>query len=383
VKTTHFRRAIVPGVAAVALAVSVAACGSSNNDSGATGGAASPTGATGAPGSPTTVPAVNNSGTLTGGGSTAQGSAQVQWATDFQKQNNGVTINYNQVGSGTGRASFESGAYSFAGSDAFISDPAEYSSAKKQCGTDPIEVPNYVSPIAVVFNLPGVTKLNLDGPTIAKIFAGKITTWNDPAIAQANPGATLPSTQIQPVHRSDDSGTTANFTDYLAQAGGGAWTSKASQTWPTTTGLNGNGTSGVVTTAQGTDGSIAYVDASKAGGFGVVSVKVGSQYVAPSAQGAENDLEASKMDPSAKGPNQLLFAVDRTTTDPKNYPLLLVSYLIACPTYKDSSVAGLVKNYLTYVVSPAGQQSGATAAASAPLPASVSTKATQIVSQIH
>lgn len=375
-KTTQLRRAIVPGVAAVALAVSMAACGSGSNDTASGSGASSASGSTG------TAPAVNNSGTLTGGGSSAQGSAQVQWATDFQTQNSGTTINYNQVGSGTGRTSFESGAYSFAGSDAFISDPAEYSSAKKQCGADPIEVPDYISPIAVVFNLPGVSSLNLDGPTIAKIFAGKITTWNDPAIAALNPGTSLPSTQIQPVHRSDDSGTTQNFTDYLSQAGGGSWTNPASQTWPTTSGLNGNGTSGVVTTAQGTDGSIAYVDASKAGGFGVASVKVGGQYVAPSAAGAAADLEVSKLDKSAKD-GQLIYAVDRTTTDPKNYPLLLVSYLIACPTYDDSAVASLVKNYLTYVVSPQGQQSGATAAASAPLPASLSQKATQIVSQIH
>ena len=191
----------------------------------------------------------------------------------------------------------------------------------------------------------------------------------------------LPSTSIQPVHRSDDSGTTQNFTDYLSQAGGGNWKSAASQTWPTTTGLNGSGTSGVVTTAQGTDGSIAYVDASKAGGFGVVSVKVGSQYVAPTAQGASNNLEVSKLDPAAK-PDQLIYQVNRTTTDPKNYPLLLVSYAIACPSYSDSGVASLVKNYLTYIVSPAGQTSGSKAAGSAPLPASISTKATQIVSAI-
>ena len=379
---TSIRRAVVPGVAALALAASLAACGDSNN---ASSGAADSSGASAASGSASTdsstAPAVNNSGTLTGGGSTAQGSAQVQWATDFQSKNSGTTITYNQVGSGAGRTSFESGAYTFAGSDAYITDPTEYASAKKACGADPIEVPDYVDPIAIVFNLQGVKSLKLDGPTIAKIFAGKITKWDDPAIKSQNPGVSLPSTQIQPVHRSDDSGTTQNFTDYLSQAGGSAWSSPASQTWPTTSGLNGNGTSGVVTTAQGTDGSIAYVDASKAGGFGVVSVKVGNTYVAPSADTAANDLAASKVDPTAKA-GQLNYKINRTSNDPKNYPVLLVSYLIACPTYSNSGVASLVKNYLSYIVSPDGQASGSKASGAAPLPAGVSAKATKILSAI-
>lgn len=379
---TSLRRAVVPGVAALALATSLAACGSSSDNASATSSTpATSSGSAAASSSSSMAPAVNNSGTLTGGGSTAQGSAQVQWATDYQSKNSGTTITYNQVGSGAGRTSFESGAYTFAGSDAYISDPTEYASAKKACGADPIEVPDYVDPIAIVFNLQGVKSLKLDGPTIAKIFAGKITSWDDPAIKSQNPGVTLPSTQIQPVHRSDDSGTTQNFVDYLSQAGGGAWSSPVSQTWPTTSGLNGNGTSGVVTTAQGTDGSIAYVDASKAGGFGVVSVKVGNSYVAPSADTAANDLAASKVDPTAKS-NQLNYKINRTSTDPKNYPVLLVSYLIACPTYSDSGVASLVKDYLSYVVSPAGQASGSKASGAAPLPAGVSAKATKILSAI-
>ena len=380
---TSLRRAVVPGVAALALAGSLAACGSSSDDASSTDSSAPATasGAAAAAAASSSAPAVNNSGTLTGGGSTAQGSAQVQWATDFQSKNSGTTITYNQVGSGAGRTSFESGAYTFAGSDAYITDPTEYASAKKACGADPIEVPDYVDPIAIVFNLQGVKSLNLDGPTIAKIFAGKITTWDDPAIKSQNPGVNLPSTQIQPVHRSDDSGTTQNFVDYLSQAGGGAWTSPVSQTWPTTSGLNGNGTSGVVTTAQGTDGSIAYVDASKAGGFGVVSVKVGNTYVTPSADTAASDLAASKLDPTAKA-GQLNYKINRTSTDPKNYPVLLVSYLIACPTYSNSGVASLVKNYLTYIVSADGQASGSKASGAAPLPDAISAKATKILSAI-
>ncbi|HJQ07458.1 MAG TPA: phosphate ABC transporter substrate-binding protein PstS [Nocardioides sp.] len=369
---TQIRRALVPSIAAVALAGSLAACGSNSSDAGS--GASSSSDAT-------TPAAVNNASSLTGGGSTAQGSAQVQWASDYGQAKSGVTINYNQVGSGTGRSSFEQGTYTFAGSDSYLSDPTEYAAAKKQCGADPIEVPDYVSPIAVVFNLSGVSSLNLDGKTIAGIFNGSITTWNDKAIADQNPGVNLPSTAIQPVHRSDDSGTTNNFTDYLAQASQGAWKSPASQTWPTTSGLSGDGTSGVVTTLQGTDGSIGYVDASKAGTFGIVSVKVGSKYVMPTADGAAHDLSVSKLDPAAKS-GQLTYKIDRTTTDPADYPLLLVSYLIACPTYKDAKVGALVKDYLGYIVSDAGQASGSKAAGSAPLPANVAKKAQAIVATI-
>lgn len=364
---TSLRRAVVPGVAAIALAASLAACGDDNNNA-----SDSSTGAAGG----------SVSGKLAAGGSSAQGSAQQAWMAAYQQQNSGVTISYDPVGSGAGRTSFESGAYPFAGSDAFIANPSdEYTKAKQQCGADPIEVPDYISPIAVVFNLKGVDSLKLDAQTIAQIFNGKITKWNDPAIAQQNSGVTLPSTAIHTVHRSDDSGTTQNFTEYLSKAGNGAWTSPASQTWPSTNGLSGNGTSGVITSVKGGDGTIGYADASQAGGLGVVSIKVGSSYNPPSADGAAAVVAASSLDPSATD-NQLIYDVNRTDTSSGAYPLLLVSYLIACPTYSDANTASLVKGYLTYIVSQDGQKAGASNAGSAPLSSDVSDKATAIVAKI-
>jgi len=365
---TSFRRAVVPGVAAIALAASLAACGDNNGNSTDAAGASGAAGSSG--------------GKLAAGGSSAQGTAQTAWIAAYQQQNSGVTINYDPVGSGAGRTSFESGAYPFAGSDAFIANPSdEYTKAKAECGADPIEVPDYISPIAVVFNLKGVDSLKLDAKTIAGIFAGKITKWNDPAIASQNAGVKLPATPIHTVHRSDDSGTTQNFTDYLSKAGEGAWTSPASQTWPSTDGLSGNGTSGVITAIKGGDGTIGYADASQAGGLGVVSIKVGSSYNAPSAQGAAAVVAKSGLDKSATA-NQLIFDVNRTDTSSGAYPLLLVSYLIACPTYSDSSTANLVKGYLSYIVSQDGQKAGASAAGSAPLTSDLSDKATAIVSKI-
>ena len=181
---TSLRRAVVPGVAALALAASLAACGDDNNNTSA--------GATGAvDGGAASSSSV--SGKLAAGGSSAQGSAQQAWMAAYQQQNSGVTITYDPVGSGAGRTSFESGAYPFAGSDAFIANPSdEYTKAKTACGADPIEVPDYISPIAVVFNIKGVDSLNLDAKTVADIFNGTIKKWNDPAIAAANKDAKLP-----------------------------------------------------------------------------------------------------------------------------------------------------------------------------------------------
>ena len=151
-------------------------------------------------------------------------------------------------------------------------------------------MPAYVSPIAVAFNLPGVKSLNLDAKTIADIFDGKITKWNDPAIASQNSGAKLPGTAIATVHRSDESGTTFNFTDYLSKAGGGAWADDPNTVWPASIkgGQGFEGTSGVIGGLTDTEGSIGYADDSavKADGtLGVVSIKVGSAYNAPSAAG--------------------------------------------------------------------------------------------------
>jgi phosphate transport system substrate-binding protein len=369
VKTSTLRRAVVPSVAAIALVGALAACG--DNNGGASGPAAG--GASGG----------SLSGKLAAGGSSAQGSVQQAWMAAFQQAHPGVTITYDPVGSGAGRTSFESGAYPFAGSDAFIANPSdEYTKATNQCGgADPVEVPDYIDPIAVVFNLEGVDSLKLDASTIAQIFNGKITTWDDPAIAQQNSGVKLPGTAIHTVHRSDDSGTTQNFVDYLSKAGNGAWTSPVSQTWPSSDGLSGQGTSGVVTAIKGGQGTIGYVDASQAGGLGVVSIKVGDSYNAPTAEGAAAVVAKSDLDESATD-TQLIYDINRTDADQGAYPLLLVSYLIACPTYSDANTADLVKGYLSYIVSSEGQQASASAAGSAPLTDDVSQQATDILSKI-
>jgi phosphate transport system substrate-binding protein len=373
VKSIAIRRAIVPGVAALALALT--ACGGDSSS-------AADSGSGGSGGDVSSL-----SGTLNGGGSSAQQSAQAAWTSGFQGQASGVTVNYDPVGSGTGRSNFISKAYEFAGSDSALSDDAsagtsEVDQAKQRCGGQAaIEVPVYVSPIAVIFNVSGVDDLQLDSPTIAKVFQGEITKWNDPAIAALNDGVDLPDTSITAVHRSDDSGTTANFTDWLAKTSDGAWTAAPDDTWPTSNGEKAEGTSGVVAAVKGGDGTIGYADESQASGLGIAAIKVGDSFNKPSADGAAAVLAGS---PAADGrdANDMAISIDRTITDAGAYPLLLASYAIACPTYDDANTAALVKGYLSYMVSDEGQQAAATQAGSAPLDAGLASKAQDIVSRI-
>jgi phosphate transport system substrate-binding protein len=360
VNSFSMHRAALPAVAILTAGLTLTGCG--NNNGGGGGGS-----------------------TLNGGGATSQAVAEQTWRAAYQTAHSGTTINYEEVGSGTGVTNFTSKAYSFAGSDAYLTAD-QLTAAKKTCGADVIEVPAYVSPIAVAFNLQGVTSLNLDAKTIADIFNGTITTWNDPAIAQQNPGTKLPDTAISTSHRSDESGTTFNFTDYLNKASGGTWGDAAATVWPASlTGGQGlEGTSGVIGGLTDTDGAIGYADDSAvkaAKTLGVVSIKVGKAYNAPSAKGAAQVLAAS---PAATGrpATDMATDIDRTATAPGDYPLMLASYLLACPTYSDSKTADTVKGFLSYVVSSKGQQAAAAAAGSAPLDPALSAKATAIVSKI-
>lgn len=362
------RRIAVPGVAALALGMTLTACGAANETT---------TNASSSTDSGTSL-----SGTLSGAGASSQEKAQEAWATGFQGANDGVTVNYDPLGSGDGRKQFIAQGVSFAGSDSALNDDeGELTAAKERCGgEDPIEVPAYVSPIAVVYHLEGVDSLQLSAKTLAGIFDNKITTWNDSAIAEENPDADLPSTAITPVHRSDDSGTTKNFTDYLGKASDGAWTYDAADTFPAK-GEAAEGTSGVISAVTNGKGTIGYADESQAGSLGKVKVKVGDAYVEPTADGAAKVVAAS---PAAAGRTDVDMAVDldRTTTEAGAYPVVLLSYLIACQTYGDPDEAALVKSYLAYAISSEGQDAAQENAGSAPLDSAVADKAKAIVERI-
>lgn len=302
------------------------------------------------------------------------------WRAGFQQANPGATINYDAIGSGDGRAQFLSGGVDFAGSDSYLSDD-ELVAAKKTCGSNPIEVPVYVSPIAVIYNVQGVDKLQLSPQTVAQIFAGKITSWNDAAIKAENPGATLPSTTITPVHRSDDSGTTANFTDYLSKVAPNDWTYPADDTWPTKGGEAADGTSGVVSAVTQGDGTIGYADASQAANLGQALIKVGSKYVGPTTQAASAVLSESTP-VSGRARTDMAMDVNRTTVKAGVYPIVLISYQITCSTYGSKAKADLVKAFESYVISSASQDAAAQQAGSAPITDALRTKAQQAINTI-
>jgi phosphate transport system substrate-binding protein len=355
-------RRTTTAAAVLALALSVSACSSSSSSSSpAASGGSSGSAATGG-GSATE---------LDGVGSTAQKAAMTAWITGFQQANSGVTVNYDAQGSGAGRSQFLGGGkIAFAGSDSPLS-AAEKTTAQTRCGTEgAIDIPVYLSAIAVIFNVKGITDLKLSPDTIAKIFDQKITKWNDPAIAADNPGVTLPGTSITPVNRSDNSGTTTNFTEYLSKAAPSSWSYAPNGVWPVKGGEQGDGTAGMISAVTAGDGSIGYADLSQAKGVGIAQVKVGSAFVAPSADGAAKDLEQSTKASTATG-NDLSYTIDRTPTSAGAYPIVLLSYHIVCQHYTDAAQGKLVKDFETYVTSAAGQAAAASAAGSAPLSATV------------
>lgn len=323
------------------------------------------------------------SGTINGAGSSAQEAAQGAWQAGFQTLNPSVTVNYDPVGSGGGREQFIAGGVAFAGSDAFLSDEeGEVEDAAARCaGTPAIEIPNYVSPIAVIFNLDGVDELGLSPTVLAGIFSGRITTWDDQRIAAENPGAALPSTRITPVHRADDSGTTDNFTEYLAQAGGDAWPHEPDGVWPIKAGEAGQGTAGVVSAVRNGQGTIGYADLSQAGDLAVAQVKVGDEYVEPTPEAAARILEVSER-VEGRAEVDMAYELDRATEEAGVYPIVLTSYLIACQTYPDAETADLVQGYLAYIVSDEGQRAAAESAGSAPLSESIQQAAMSIVEGI-
>ena len=305
-------------------------------------------------------------GKLAGSGATSQQSAQEAWMAKFGATNPDVDLSYDPIGSGGGRKAFLDGGAAFAGSDSAMKDE-ERASAKERCGPDgAYELPLYISPIAVVYNLKDVKELNLTPSNVAKIFNGVITKWNDPALVADNPDANLPDLNITPINRSDESGTTDNFTDYLAKTAKADWPYESSGNWPKQGTQSAQGTSGVVQAVQGGEGTIAYADHSQAGSLGVAKIKVGDTFTEPTAEGAAKVVEES---PQVSGLPEHDLAVDlkRDTTTAGAYPLVLVSYIIVCSKYDDAEQGKLVKAYVNYIASADGQKVAGDEAGSAPI----------------
>ncbi|MDO5034886.1 MAG: phosphate ABC transporter substrate-binding protein PstS [Actinomycetaceae bacterium] len=319
----------------------------------------------------TEPPAAENqlSGALAGAGASAQEAAMNAWIAKYQAVQPGVTVSYDPVGSGAGITQFIDKQVSWAGSDAVLKDD-EIAKAEERCGAPAFNLPVYISPVAVIFNLEGIDTLNMDADTIAKVFSGEITMWNDPAIADQNPDVELPDLAITPVHRADKSGTTENFTDYLSKAAPEAWPHEAAKEWPINGGESGDKTSGLVQAVTSGEGTIGYADASQAGDLGTIALKAGDGYVKFSNEAAATAVDsADRVESGVEGDLGLM--INRTPEDANAYPLVLVSYSIVCSTYEDQETVDLVKDFIGFQTSEDGQNAASEAAGSAPLSASM------------
>ena len=328
------KRIVAAVLLAASLAVLVAACGSDDSSGGGSGGSSGGS---------------KLSGSINGAGATFPLPVYQEWAARL-KEKQGLTVNYQGIGSGGGIAQFTAGTVDFGATDSAMEDE-EIAAAKKK--GDPVHIPSVFGAVTVSYNVDGVEKgLKLDGKTVADIFLGKITKWNDPAIAQGNSGAKLPSSDITVCHRSDESGTTKLFTTFLAAYSpewkNGPGVDKTVK-WPTGTGAKGN--DGVAACVKQNDGSIGYVEQAYAlaNSFTFADLKnKAGKFVAPT-------LEST----SAAGdgltvPDDLRFSAIDAPGD-QAYPIASGTFLLV---YQDMCKAGLseekaklVKGFLDYALS--------------------------------
>ena len=371
----HLRRrpqVLTVGGALVAMALSLAACSSSSSSSPSGGSSSSGSGSAPAGGSSSSAAAA--SGTINAAGSTFQTNFQQTAIQAFKQSNPSITVNYDPVGSGTGRSDLYKDTVLFAGSDSPI--PSKEAS-EVPTGKTVLYFPVQIGPIAIAYNLPGVKGLKLDPAVLAQIFQGQITSWNNSAITALNPGMSLPSTAITLAVRSDSSGTTQNFSDYLVMAAGSAWKLGTSSTikWPSTA-HEANGGNGVAQAVKSTAGAIGYVDFSTATASGLEAASIknsAGQYVAPSSAAAT--AAASQVSPKS---DLTFVTVDQGGAT--SYPITYQSWDLVYAKQPSANDANLLKAYLGYLL---GQgQSLLTQLNLAPLPANIDSMAKAQLSQI-
>ncbi|WP_405907858.1 phosphate ABC transporter substrate-binding protein PstS [Streptomyces sp. NBC_00828] len=357
------RRALTLGALAVSGALALTACGSDDTgtttDSSATTGAAS------------SIKCDDAKGQLLADGSSAQKNAIDAWVKEFSTAC-GVQINYKGGGSGAGVTAFTQGTVAFAGSDSALK-PEEVTASKAVCtGGQAIDLPMVGGPIAVGYNVPGVDNLVLDATTIAKIFDSKITNWNDAAIKALNPDATLPDLKIQAFHRSDESGTTDNFTKYLIAATPDNWKYEGGKAWQAKGGQSASGSSGVAAQVKQTSGAISYMELSYAkDGINAASLDTGA--AAPVEATVPNATAAIAAAKVVGTGSDLALQLDYATKADGAYPITLVTYEIVCDKGNKADTLPATKAFLTYIASEDGQKILADAGY-APMPTDIITK---------
>jgi phosphate transport system substrate-binding protein len=342
-------------VAVVAtLSMVAAGCGSDNNKKSSSS-------------SGTTVPVACSPGTISGAGSTFVQNIAQQWIKDFQAKCSGATVTYQGVGSGAGIQQFTAGTIDFGGTDVPMSATEEQGAVAK--GGQVTTVPWSGGGIAVEYNLSGVNDLKLSPEVVAGIFAGKIKTWNDQAIKNDNSGASLPSTGIQVVHRSDGSGTTAAFTGYLTAVAPSIWTAGAAKDVPWPTGQGAKGSDGVTAAVKQTSGAIGYAEVSYAKGSGLSMASIkndAGSFVQPDAANVTAALSEAQI------PADLKIKPNYKPTGSNAYPISTFTFALAFTKQKDPAKGKVLKDFLTYAVTSG--QAAAQGLYYAPLPTDLQTK---------
>jgi phosphate transport system substrate-binding protein len=365
------RHGLVVGLVVGVLALS--ACGSDNNDSNTAGGGSR---TRGAPGGSTDCA----SGTLSWDGSSAQKTAVTQWIQQYQNQCADASINYQGQGSGAGRTAFYGGQSPLAGSDAAIADEDRGPADARCSGGKAVDLPMVLTPVEFIYNVHGVSDLTVTPSILAKVFSGKITSWNDPEIAAANKGVTLPGKTITTVHRSKDSGTTQNFASFLAAQVPDLWPYGTGQAWKAPGGQGAADSSALVQSVKGTDGAIGYVDGPDATKNRLTPAKldVGAGPVAPSADTVGKAISAARV----SGDKQdIVLKIDYGRQDAGAYPAILATYEITCTEGLTADQARFVKSFLTYTASESGQGE-LTKLGYSPLPADLAGKVRSAVDSL-
>ncbi|AJE34010.1 phosphate-binding protein [Corynebacterium humireducens NBRC 106098 = DSM 45392] len=334
------RTAAIFGVVAVGSAALVA-CGDSDNgtDSTATT-AAEGTAAGSAEGLSGTT------GQLVGEGASSQQNAMDYFGQKYGETVSGASLAYTASGSGSGRTNFVGGQVAFAGSDSPLKEDQVEGAAQRCGGNEAWHLPFVIGPVAIAYNLEGVENLNLHVDTVAKIFKGDITKWNDAEIAAENEGVDLPDTDISVVYRSDESGTTDNFQKFLGAATD-IWETEG-QVFPTAVGEGANGSNGVASQVAAIDGGITYVEAGFATqqGLGVANLDFGNGPVELNTESvgvALDNLQFTSEGHDMVVDTEALFASDAAGS----YPLILTTYEIVCSAGYDESTSAMVKDFLT------------------------------------
>ena len=336
------RHGLIAGLVAGALALS--ACGSDNTDTGSGGSSSSGAGSS----------ADCASGTLSWDGSSAQKTAVAEWTKHYLAKCADASINYQGQGSGAGRTAFYGGQIPLAGSDSSIKDEDRGKADSRCSGGKAVDLPMVLTPVTFIYNLSGTRDLTVTPSVLAKIFSGKITKWNDPEIAAANKGSTLPATSVTSVHRSKDSGTTENFTKFLDAQAKDVWTYGSGQAWKAPGGTGAPDSAGIVQNVKSTDGAIGYVDGpdAKKNGLTPAKLDVGAGAVAPSSDTIGNAISAAKLGGDAQ---DVTLSIEYGLKDADTYPAILATYEITCTKGLPAEQAKLVKSFLTYTASADGQ----------------------------